>query len=209
VNEEEKRATPGKAANDEALHRALKDCRSERGRQVAAALEERNLLPMEELEHHFADPANNAGKLEELSGLLRKAMKIAIVLVALLAIGCTSLKDAIALFASLADKTGEVENWHGVVEQAGIAPGSFAREKSLEGIATTPDILGLETILVKLSSGEIYPVICPATMTIRCQQFATGTKVFINEGNIVDCNVIRDEVLYGSCIAARQLRQEM
>lgn len=123
--------------------------------------------------------------------------------------GCTSLKDALALLASLRDETGLVEDWKATV--IGTLPEDSPDLFVQRGASETPriDQLGLEIVMVELSNGAKYPLICPAEMTKRCQSFSDGTKVFVNKGQVVDCNVYRNGILYGTCVAATELRQEM
>lgn len=136
--------------------------------------------------------------------------KLALAVGALCLTGCSlvSLQDALALLTSLADKTGQVENWKATVvgQQIPDDPAPFYQRSAED---RKVDELGLETVMARLPDGALYPVICPAVMTKRCQSFVDGTKIYVNKGQIVECNVYRDGVLYGTCVAASELRQEM
>lgn len=123
--------------------------------------------------------------------------------------GCSlnAIKDALAIL-STAGNVLSIKNQSAIVMPA-EPPSPDQRLAGLESIAPVPDVLGLETLLVKLRDGSIYPVICPGDMAARCKTFSPDTQVWINKGSIVPCNIIRNNQLYGTCIDAEELRQEM
>jgi hypothetical protein len=139
-----------------------------------------------------------------------RLITLGVALCLLTACSFTSLKDGLALILSAANATGAFENWRGTVLPSDPAPQPRAAflESDLESIPA-PDSLGLETVLVKLSTGVVYPVVCDAEQSTRCKQFVEGEPIFLNKGRIAACNVVRNGVLYGTCIYADQVRREM
>lgn len=144
---------------------------------------------------------------------MKKITKLAIVAALFLAVaGCSlnSLKDAYALLTSARDAALNVKNI-----SAWLIPTDAPTVDSMSNLSAssrTPgiqgDFLGLETLLVRLPNGGVYPVICHGEAAARCQSFQPDTPIWIDKGTIVPCQVWRNNQFYGSCIDASRIRQE-